>query len=356
MEQISFAHKRGFFFAGLVLLCLWLTFPLWHGLAWGVVLGVSTYRLFLGAQRVFAKSSHVVVAAFVATAFAVLLPLLVIALGPILLEQIEAVGLGMEQLGHEGIPLPAWLRDVPLAGPSIAAKWDSIFGDGQKLLLWFQTNGSFNAESLIGGVAARAAEWLGVYLIAMFTVFFIYRDGKYLVKRLADAGEGFMGPEWRDYLHVSSEATHAVMSGSLIMGGLEGALLGITYATCDVPAPLLFGLLAGILTIIPGATAVLHTLLAILVLYTATASTFSFAVMVACGVLILGVFDNLMRPRLIGNAVRTPFYWVMVGLLGGGASLGVIGLFIGPVVLAVTLHVWRHWLDKRDANLPGSDF
>ena len=63
------------------------------------------------------------------------------------------------------------------------------------------------------------------------------------------------------------------------------------------------------------------------------------------GVLVVSWVDNLIRPMVISGATRIPFVLVMFGVLGGVAAFGLIGLFIGPLILAVALAVWREWLE-----------
>jgi len=77
---------------------------------------------------------------------------------------------------------------------------------------------------------------------------------------------------------------------------------------------------------------------------------------VVVGLIVLFVADHVIRPALIGGATRLPFLWVLIGILGGVETLGLIGLFIGPATMAILVMLWRELLDPRTVeNSPGAD-
>ena len=72
--------------------------------------------------------------------------------------------------------------------------------------------------------------------------------------------------------------------------------------------------------------------------------------MLAWGIVLIHPVDNIIRPLLVSNAARIPFLFSMFGALGGIAAFGLIGFFIGPILLAVALAIWREWISAIEAD------
>jgi len=107
---------------------------------------------------------------------------------------------------------------------------------------------------------------------------------------------------------------------------------GLTAVAAMVPfgAPLVFGL-AALIMLFQGSLVAAVALLAL-------------------GVVVTFVADHFIRPVIIGGATRLPFLWVLLGILGGVETFGVIGLFVGPVVMSVLMQLWRDWVDGAEAS------
>jgi len=129
------------------------------------------------------------------------------------------------------------------------------------------------------------------------------------------------------------------VDGLLLVGLAEAILLGIAYAVAGVPHPALFGILTGLLSAIPFASPLVFIGAAVWLL---TQSQIAAAVgVLAFGAIIVFIADHFVRPVLIGGSTRLPFVWVLLGILGGIESFGLLGLFLGPAVLAVLITLWR---------------
>ncbi len=128
------------------------------------------------------------------------------------------------------------------------------------------------------------------------------------------------------------------VNGQLFVGLGEGFVLGIAYAVCGFPHPLLLGALTVVLAIIPfGAPLLVATVSLVLVIQSNTIQAF--------GLLVFGsvVFlaEHFFRPLLIGSSARLSFIWVLLGIFGGLSAFGLIGLFLGPAILAASIALWR---------------
>ena len=129
------------------------------------------------------------------------------------------------------------------------------------------------------------------------------------------------------------------VSGLVLVGLGEGVLLGIAYAVAGVPHPVLLGALTAIAAMVPFAAPLVFGAAALLLL--AAGSLAAAAGVFGFGMVVLFLADHLIRPALIGGATRLPFLWVLLGILGGVEALGLLGLFVGPAVMAVLVLLWR---------------
>ena len=118
----------------------------------------------------------------------------------------------------------------------------------------------------------------------------------------------------------------------------EGFVLGIAYAICGLPHPLLLGVLTEVLAVIPfGAPLLVATASLILLIQSSTIQAFG---LLAFGSTVF-LAEYFVRPLLIGNSARLSFVWVLLGIFGGLSAFGLIGLFLGPAILAVLIAFWR---------------
>ena len=141
-----------------------------------------------------------------------------------------------------------------------------------------------------------------------------------------------------------ADAVRATVNGTVAASILKGAIIGIAYG---VPHAFLFALLTMMLAMVPlGAwTALALAVLALL----AKGGTLLVGVGLAVfGAATLLIAENVIQPALIGGAARLPFLLVLVGIIGGMQSFGLLGLFLGPAIMAALLTIWREWIGVGD--------
>jgi Ca2+-transporting ATPase len=180
---------------------------------------------------------------------------------------------------------------------------------------------------------------LGVILV---TVFFCFRDGDEAVRQLHQGLVRFLGKYQHVYLQAAGHTTRAVVYGLVLAALGQGMLAGLGYYVAGVKAPVLLGASTALLAMVPmGATLVWMPVSISLIL---TGQTWQGLGLLLWGFLAVSTVDNVIRPLVISGAGRIPFLVVLFGVLGGLTAFGVIGLFLGPVILAVLLSVWQAWL------------
>lgn len=240
--------------------------------------------------------------------------------------------------------LPDAIRNTPWLGERLQQILDSVAGDPIALrteaLRWAQSWFGELAE-LVGGVGRNAAK-MG---FAVLTVLFVYRDGENLLRQVRRVMQRFLGTRGNSYLAAIGSTTKAVLYGLVLTALAQGTLAGLGYWAAGIHAPALLGAFTALVALIPFGTPFVWGSLGIWLLV--TGHTWAGIGLLLWGMLVVSWVDNLIRPLVISSAAQIPFLLVMFGVLGGLASFGLVGMFVGPVIIAVLLAVWREWLEDR---------
>jgi predicted PurR-regulated permease PerM len=318
---------------GLLVLAVWMLASFLPALAWGVVLAIATWPLYVAARRSVGRTSAAVAVTLV-IAVAVLAPL-TIAVIEVAREVFGIVQWVMASRAA-GFEAPQWIADLPLIGATLADWLNSHLQAERNVFEGADIRSFTEWGQLIGRQAVRRITTL---LFALVIVFFVFREGDALLRQVEVVGHRLLGEPARRLGNVAAQAVRATVDGLLLVGLAEAVLLGIAYAVCGVPHPALFGALTGVLSAIPFASPLVFIGAA---LWLMTQSAAAAAVLLlAFGSLVVFVADHFVRPAVIGGSTRLPFVWVLLGILGGVESFGLLGLFVGPALLAVLITLWR---------------
>jgi predicted PurR-regulated permease PerM len=172
----------------------------------------------------------------------------------------------------------------------------------------------------------------------LFTVFFPYRDGDSLLKQVQSVIQRIFGDRLDSYLTTAGAMTRAVLFGFLTTAFAQGLIAGIGYAILGVRGAVLLGALTGILSFVPfvGTAIVWGSISASFLI---SGATWKGIILLAWGFLLVHPTDNLLRPLLISNATHVLFLLVMFSVVGGVTALGLVGVFVGSVTLAIGLAI-----------------
>jgi predicted PurR-regulated permease PerM len=135
----------------------------------------------------------------------------------------------------------------------------------------------------------------------------------------------------------------------------EGIVLGVAYWIAGVPSPVTLGVLTGVMALIPGGAPLSFTLVSVYLL--ASGSHVAGIGLFVWGTVELFIVDKTLRPKLVGGPIKLPFLPTFFGLVGGVKTMGFLGLFIGPVLMALLVAIWREWLrevELADETAAGS--
>ncbi|RPI43668.1 MAG: AI-2E family transporter [Betaproteobacteria bacterium] len=237
---------------------------------------------------------------------------------------------------------PEFVLAIPWLGEQLQAMLERLGNDREALraeiLHWLDP-----WLGKIGVLAGGVTHVVANMIIALFTVFFFYRDGALLVYQCALVLRRFVGWRAQRYVKAVGDTTKAVVYGIVLTALVQGTLAGLGYWVAGMQAPVLLGAVTALVALIPFGTPFVWGSAGVWLLV--TGHTVAGIGLLIWGTLVVSSVDNLIRPLVISTATRIPFLLVMFGVLGGLVAFGPVGLFLGPVVLAVLIGVWQEWLE-----------
>jgi len=173
-------------------------------------------------------------------------------------------------------------------------------------------------------------------------LFFVYQHGTGLSQYVLASNRKLFGETGVRYAVHATAAVRATVNGLVLVGLGEGLLLGVGYAFAGLSHPAMLGALTGVFAMIPFAAKLIFSACALVLVaeghMAAGSSLFVF------GVIVILLADNYVRPKLIGGAVKLPFIWTLLGIFGGLENFGLLGLFLGPTLMAILISIWRDWI------------
>jgi predicted PurR-regulated permease PerM len=193
----------------------------------------------------------------------------------------------------------------------------------------------------IGHVVGNIGRNVAKLLLTVISLFFVYRDGARIAAQLARALEQMLGPRVDNYLEAIGRTVKAVVYGLVLAAVVQGVLVGLGYWFSGVGAPVFLAALTTVCGLIPFAAPAIWACACVWLLL--EGNTFAGIGLLVWGGVVMGWTDHVVRPFLISREAQIPFLVVLFGVLGGLAAFGLVGLFIGPVILAVLLAIWREW-------------
>jgi predicted PurR-regulated permease PerM len=319
----------------LALLATWMLWGFVPAIAWAVVLAIATWPLYRIGQHRF---GHSWAAAGLVTAIALMLVLPLLVIGSEMAREAGVVLQWTQNIAASGGKPPVWLSDFPVFGTRLSGWWRTYVAGSS-------TMADFSARPDLAAIIAWArtlggqvAWWLTTLAFALLILFFIYRDGDTFIEQATAISDRLFGRAGRR-LGVSMAITvRETVNGHLFVALGEGFALGIAYAICGLPNPLLLGALTGILAIIPfGAPLLVITASLILLTQSSVLQAFG---LLAFGAIVFSA-EHFVRPLLIGSSAQLSFIWVLLGIFGGLSAFGLIGIFLGPAILAALIALWR---------------
>lgn len=331
----------------------WLALPFFGAILWGLVAAIlfaPVYRRFVanlkGRRNLAAVLVLLLILILVITP-AILLGVSVVQEASVLYARLQAGDLDVGQVFLTlRSALPDWGRRIFDAyGLTDMEELRQMVGQGVAQGLQTIASHALN-------VGQGALSFLASLGVMLYLIFFLLRDGEDLAARVkADAP---LRPELRDSLVENFVVVvRATMKGTVVVAILQGVVGGLIFWALGIEAPLLWGLVMGFFSLVPAVgTGIVWVPVAIYLL--ATGSIAEGMTLVFCGLFVIGLIDNLLRPILVGRDTRMPDFVVLIATLAGMQLMGLTGFIVGPMIAALFIAVWQSVTEAR-ALVNGAD-
>ena len=331
---------------GLLLLAFMVISPFIVPLIWAGILSYASWPIACKI-RAWCKNRDSL-AAFVATLMAAItlfLPLLWLVW--LAQQEVSNIYPAMQAFIAEPLQIPNAIKNLPWLGAWLQQQLAFLTNsqDISSAIKPWLTAHVKDLTTIAGGVGRNLIKMLFVVII----MFFFYRDGARIMHEIRHVLAKYIGPQTHDYLHAAATTTRAVVYGVLLTALIQGAVAGLGYWVAGLSSPVIFGVVTAMCALIPFCTPLAWGS-AGLWLYMQGNTAEAIGIWV-WGALVVSQLDNILRPIFISSVSRIPFLLVLFGVLGGLLAFGLVGLFIGPIVLTVAWAVWREWTAHLDEYL-----
>jgi predicted PurR-regulated permease PerM len=334
-------------FLGALLLLAWLVLaPFLVPVLWAGILAFVTWPLFRRTERAIRSLTLASLLMTLLVSVVIVAPLVWLVFS-LRVEVVAGYQVVIAKLASGQVKLPDVVLNLPVVGEEVRAFLQRVAADPQAIgrelaTLLERTFGEMSA--VVGGVGRN----LGKLGLALLTLFFMYRHGEGLLVQTKTVMRGILGVRVDAYFEAVGATTRAVVYGIVLTALVQGMFAAVGYWAVGLEAPVFLGAVTALLALIPfGAPIAWISLSLWLVAMDRSGAALALFVY---GAAIVSWVDNLVRPMVISSGTGIPFLLVMFGVLGGVAAFGLIGLFIGPVILAVLMAVWREWLEDHDGD------
>ena len=340
MSQLTLQQKTFLLLLSIVTIAFgWILLPYAGAIFWGVILAIvfaPVYRWVLLKTKGRATLSSMLVLLLILVI--VILPLSLIS--GALVNQVASV---VDMVRGGDITVAGFFGKVMDVLPAWAISLLDRFNLTN--LASLQDKLTAGASQVSQAVAVKAIN-IGLYTfdfltslgILMYLLFFLLRDGAALTARIRAAIP--LSRKYKQRLFNNfTTVIRATVKGNILIAIAQGALGGLIFWFLDVRAALLWGVLMAFLSLLPAIGAAL-VWAPVAIYFLATGSIWQGVTLIAFGILVIGLVDNLLRPVLVGKDTRMPDYVVLLSTVGGMALFGLHGFVIGPIVAAMFIAAW----------------
>jgi predicted PurR-regulated permease PerM len=324
----------------LVVGCFLVLRPFITGILFAAVICSSTWPLYLRLRRM-VRGESTVAALLMAMALVVLVivPLAVLA-GSLAGSFGNAVDWAKARIEAGPIELPGWVVTLPLIGSAADEYWHRLVGSREEVLALVRRLLE-PARAFFIAAGAILGQGLLQMTLTAFVAFFFYRDGEAIMARIRTGMSRLVGGFGGNIVDTVRNTSDGVVYGMLGTAIAQGLVAGIGFAIASVPAAVLLGAATFVLSLVPMGPPLVWGGAAIWLFSEGRTGWAIF--MVLYGALVVSSIDNFLKPILISRGASLPLVLVLLGVFGGVIAFGFVGIFLGPVFLAVGYALLLRW-------------
>jgi predicted PurR-regulated permease PerM len=333
----------------LALMGAWMLRHFLPALTWAVILAIATWPLYTRWSLRFTSKRRELWSAITFTTIVGLVLVVPMIYGAVVALR-EAVTLIRAYLssGPGSLSAPDWLIQFPWIGKWLANAWNEYMvqvTEGVPATMGMTKTHVFEYGRLFGTQVVRRVVTL---TFTLFTLFFLYLRGAEIAPSVRRASFRMFGPTVEPLLDHMVLAIRATVDGIVLVAVAFGAIMSGAYAFAGLTHPVLFGVITGVFATVPFAAPIAFLSAALLL---ASQGAVAAAITIGIfGAILLFIADHFVRPVIIGEGARLPFLWVLLGILGGVESFGLVGIFLGPTLMAALSSLWRDWSQQTASS------
>ena len=326
----------------LIAISLWVLLPFLGAMVWGVAIVAATWPLMLRLQALlFGRRSLAVLLLTVLLLLILFIPLSLV-VGAIVKNASEIIAwvraLGSFQLP----PPPEWLVSLPVVGTRLGQVWQHIAGSGiEQLAKEAAPYAATVATWLIGQIGSLGMVVVQFLLTVAVTAIF-YLNGEAAARLVLRFGYRLAGERGVNVMQLAGRAIRGVALGIVVTALVQSALGGIALVIAGVPFAALLAAVMFVLCIAQIGPMLVLVPAVIWLYWNGDAGWGTFLLV---STVVVGTMDNFLRPFLIKKGADLPLLLIFGGVIGGLFAFGLIGIFVGPVVLAVTYTLLDAWMN-----------
>ncbi|GAB2179911.1 AI-2E family transporter [Denitratisoma sp. agr-D3] len=328
--------------------CVLVLWPFLTAVAWAAILASTSWPALLWLDRLFGGRRLLTSSLMtLLVSLALLVPVVAVALA--LVDNVAELGRAATALAEEGLPdAPDWLAQLPLVGHTLHAYWQQFAHDGQRLVGELEKLApSVQAAALSSGrIVAKGAVDIG---LSVFLAFFFFLQGEAVARRLRIALEHLAGARAKHLLGIAQGTVSGVIYGILGTALAQGVLAAVGFVIAGVPGAVLLGAATFFLSVVPVGPPLVWGGAALWLFQQGEPGWAAFVA--AWGFFVVSTVDNVIKPFIISRGAKLPFAIVFLGVLGGVLAFGVIGVFLGPALLAVGYRLLVEWTAAEPPGL-----
>ncbi len=333
----------------LIIGSVWVFMPFVAALIWASIIVISTYNFMLKLQKILWNKKGLAVTVMLLIILMIVLVPIAMVVGTVAMNMTEISGWfsSLSELRFQSAP--EWMSGIPLVGSQLADGWNQVSSlhndEILKKIIPF-------LDDVIKWFVAKAGGF-GLFMIHFLLTVIIcgilYSKGDVAVKGIRNFAIRLAGNRGSEIITLAGQAVKAVTMGVVITALIQSVLGGISLAVCGVPRA---GLLTAIMFILGlSQIGALPVLLPSVIWKFASGDPVWGTVLLILAI-VVGVSDNFIRPILIKRGADLPILLIFAGVIGGLMAFGIVGLFIGPVILAVTYTLLKAWVNENKTQSP----
>jgi len=334
----------------LVVTCLWILRPFLGAIVWATMVVVATWPTLLALQARLGGRRWLAIALMsLAMLLVLVLPLAIAAVA--VFQHADRVSGWAAAIASAGIPAPPeWVPQLPLVGGKVAREWQRLAAASHEQLATEFAPYAIAAAQWVAGQIGSLGLLLIQFLLTLVITMLLYSTGEYAANGVLRFARRLAAERGEQAVVLAGQAIRAVALGIVGTALAQAVAAGIGLAVCGIPYAVVLASIVFMLCMVQ--------LGPFLVMIPAIVWLFWTGHAIAGSVLILwsivvGVLDNVLRPILIRRGADLPLPLIFAGAIGGLVGFGMVGLFVGPVALAVTYRLLEWWIadiDRPDAD------